>query len=223
MGSGLGLSHKDGAVNMNVYKIKLDLNYRMIFHANASNPEVRPFIYWSAETSSAEYEKWVPRRFTDGDPNDESYEGWKPLGDFLSAHGSIALRPAAMEKFGRLLSKYGVLLPLLYNDMQLHWFHCTTTIDALDPAKMIGTYFRERWGDVQRFAFQADRLKDAMVFGCPPSFVGSFVFATDTFKQIVESSGLKGLDFWLVWSDEPEGMEKLMAWEKKVGYKLPPM
>jgi hypothetical protein len=80
------------------------------------------------------------------------------------------------------------------------------------------------YAGVDRMAFRAAALRDAVLFRVPRRGAGlAGTFCTDAFKDLIEDRGLTGLDFVLTWSDEPEGIARIMAREKANNQRLSPM
>jgi hypothetical protein len=211
---------------MNVYEIHHDSDsFRRLVTADFVKSD--PLTYWPTGTD-LDLQSWDPPVYRNENPSSEGYEGERPLGDFagLDASNDIVLRAKAIRAVGDVLRKYGALLPVVYQDTGeiLQWFHCMTQIDALIEDRTIG--LRLATGQmtcIDRYAFSATPLHDAMVFRLPQRKRGGEL-CTDRFKQLIEHHRLTGLYFKLRWSDEPEGMRRIMAWGKSVGYKnLPPL
>jgi hypothetical protein len=155
----------------------------------------------------------------------EDYPGPLPMGDFsgIALCGVGATMPT-LKKLGQEFEATGEFLPVQYQGStdQIYWYHCTTVIDALDDEHIIC----DRRADgrplaIERFWFHADRLQSALVFQDPNC--GRKLFCTDVFKNQVERLGLTGLTFFRRWSDEPEGIARMVKWEQEA-YKgrMPP-
>jgi hypothetical protein len=169
--------------------------------------------------------QWEGLAVCDLTSEDESYRGPLPAGDFsgIALCGIGATMPT-FKKLGQEFEATGEFLPVQYQDStdQIYWYHCTTVIDALDDEHIIC----DRRADgrplaIERFWFHADRLQSALVFQDPNC--GRKLFCTDVFKNQVERLGLTGLTFFRRWSDEPEGIARMVKWEQEA-YKgrMPP-
>jgi hypothetical protein len=169
--------------------------------------------------------QWMGLDLRDVPTDDESYRGPLPKGDFSGiALCGIGANMPILKKLGHQFEESGEFLPMQYQGStdQIYWYHCTTVIDALDDEHIIC----DRRADgrplaIERFWFHADRLQSALVFQDPNC--GRKLFCTDVFKNQVERLGLTGLTFFRRWSDEPEGIARMVKWEQEA-YKgrMPP-
>jgi hypothetical protein len=209
---------------VNVYWCHFNHKYKSLFHADVS--ELDRAVFCPAGQSMAE--GWRPFSFRDERPEEEGYAGLLPWGDFVGLGKGIGLTAVAMQRVGDVLRACGELLPVTYEADSggrdtFHWFRCLTVIDARDDSKTIGKRYSDNpvsYVRIDRYAFFADRIGDALLFHLPQ---GTTLFCTEAFKKLIDDSGLVGLSFQLRWSDEPEGARRLMEWEKAGGLLLPPM
>jgi hypothetical protein len=169
--------------------------------------------------------QWIGLELRDVPTDDESYRGPLPKGNFsgIALCGIGATMPI-FKKLGPEFEATGEFLPVQYQGSadQLYWFHCTAVVDALDKEKLVcGRLPDGRPSIIYRYWFHADRLKHALVFHAPNR--GHELFCTDVFKNQVERLGLTGLTFFRRWSDEPEGIARMVKWEQEA-YKgrMPP-
>jgi hypothetical protein len=151
-----------------------------------------------------------------------------PQGEFWGIEAvDIGLSEIAHEKVGKIFNECGELLPMSYiydNDASpLHYFRCLKFLSAIDETATLGRRMPDgkKYVGIDRWAFVASRVRDAWVFRDP--LKPGWLLCADAFKNLIESHNLKGLYFHLVWSDEPEGRKRILAWEKSVGLNLPPM
>jgi hypothetical protein len=192
---------------MNVYEIYLDLDKfhfvsienhkdweRIRFH-----PHGQPFG-----------DSWIPAQCGYCLPDNEDYKPSAINGDFISIGHRIGLLTATVQKVGHLFTPYGELLPLdIDGDVnQIFWFHCTNVLDAIDEKKSkIRRFDDGRIMAIDDYAFHSDRIGSNEIFHIPGG--GYRPFFTESIKQKIESLGLTGLDFRLLWSDEPAGIARL--------------
>jgi hypothetical protein len=171
---------------------------------------------------------WVAQDFRHLRPDEEGYYKPKVVADFFDTNytslGHIGFRQRVLNLLGDTFGRDGELLPATYvhNDgirEQVWIFRPLRQIDAIDYEHTIGG---RRYGRVfsgaERLALVQERLVEGIFH-----LSGLSVYCTDSFKNEVEAAGLTGLYFKPVWSTKPEVRERIMAWEKRVGYKLPPM
>jgi hypothetical protein len=190
---------------MNIFRMKCDVNnFHFIYSANQKDgariifhPQGQPFR-----------ETWEPSRFMYVAPGDEDYNPKAIYGDFVwMGGGDIGLTAATAQNVGHLFKPYGELLRLNVNgDLnKIFWFHCTNIIDALDESKSTTQRFADgRIAFVDDYAFFADRISGNELFKLKDE--RGNIFCTESFKQKIESLNLTGLDFTLLWSDEPAGI-----------------
>jgi hypothetical protein len=194
-------------MTMNVYRIYLDLDK---FHFLGSDnqkewermrfqPQGQPF-----------HESWIPARYSYCSPGDEDYNPNAIYGDFIGVGHEVGLTAAILQKVGSLFAPYGELLPLNINgDLnKVFWFHCINVLDALDESKSrLQRFPNGRIAMVDEYAFFAERIGDNEIFYAQGTRQGPFF--TEPFKQKIEAQKLTGLEFILLWSDEPAGIAYL--------------
>ena len=171
---------------MNVYKVGLDYdNYAGVF-AETPNEVRQSAIQPLGQRFGS---TWSPPRYRFSKPTDEGYSGTKPQGDFIGVDLSrIGLPPRTLAAARHLFEPYGELLPLnVDGDLnRVHWFHCTTIIDALDEQRCKLERFADgvRVMGIDSYAFFAERLREAILFKVPQA--RGYLFCTDTFKRQIE-------------------------------------
>lgn len=115
----------------------------------------------------------------------------------------------AMSEVGELLRLCAETLPLLHNSETFHVINVLTCVDALDHDRV--EWFGTRRGKgalIKRLAFNAGRVPPTPLFKIPETQRTAVYAAAHThdaaleFKQAVDRSGLTGLTFKEVWSDE---------------------
>jgi hypothetical protein len=190
---------------MNVFYIKCDVNnFHFVYSTNQKDgariifhPQGQPF-----------HESWEPSRFIYIAPGDEDYNPKATYGDFVwMGGGDIGLTAATAKKVGHLFTPYGELLLLNINgDLnKVFWFHCTNIVDALDENKSkIHRFADGRIMAIDEYVFLPGRIGDNEIFYVQGTRQGPF--CTERFKQKIEAQKLTGLDFILLWSDEPAGI-----------------
>jgi hypothetical protein len=209
---------------MNLYFVDHDTeHYEWLNSVPADGNEWLNFTQFASLGESAA-SQWRPLRFRSLDPLREGYPGQLPNGDFVGlGRWFFSLGKRAMDAVGGLMSAHGELLPVEHIGRRetLHWFHCTTVIDAMDESRSVMKRFADgKVMSVQRLWVHPEKLRDAMLFHIPQN--GSFLLCTDTFKQQIEALGLTGLKFKLKWSDEPAGMKQISDWEQRALFDMPP-
>ena len=114
----------------------------------------------------------------------------------------LVLSERFTERMGDMLVKYGELLPLRGEGVNLYLYHVMNCIDALDEAASECKRFDD--GSVMRVikhALRSEVVSGNEVFTMPaPSPYD--VFVTDAFVDRVRRESLRGCDFKLVWSSD---------------------
>jgi hypothetical protein len=194
---------------MNVYRSKVDVDKsRSIYNTDPDKWFVGEIV--SRPLAKAFGLEWKIPRFAEADANDEGYNPDSLHCDFVSPDGEIGLRKKAMKCVGEVLQLYGELLPIKVEGEtdSAFWFHCTNIINALDEAKSkIQRFDDGRIMAIDDYTFFADRIGSNEVFYVRGTRQGPFF--TEPFKQKIEAQKLTGLEFILLWSDEPAGIAYL--------------
>jgi hypothetical protein len=190
---------------MNVFRIECDnTNFHFVYSASQKDgariifqPQGQPF-----------HDGWEPSRFIYTAFGDEDYNPKATHGDFVwMGGGDIGFASATAQKVGHLFAPYGELLPLnIDGDLnKIFWFHCTNVLDSLDESKSkVHRFDNGRIMAIDEYAFLANRIGENELFQIAP--FRSSIFCTENFKQKIEAQKLTGLDFILLWSDEPAGI-----------------
>ena len=112
----------------------------------------------------------------------------------------LILGSAAKGKLGPQLERYGELLPLACDHGEFWTLNVTRLIDALDEANSqllrasdTGTILM-----IQKHAFYSQEVEQPMLFKLP-QMVRGLIYVTDPFVELVEESGLKGIEFVQLW------------------------
>jgi hypothetical protein len=132
-------------------------------------------------------------------------ERGKPLAEsdvpWLGEHAPV-MRPRAVTVLRDVLAGDGELLPLECDEAELSVLNVLRVIDALDVSRSDVVRFPStgRIMTVQSHEFRAERLAGARVFKVP-ELLRTEAFVTDEVVELVESSGLKGVGFRLLWDE----------------------
>lgn len=190
---------------MNVFRVECD-NTKYHFLGSDDQKEWRRM--WLQPQGQPFHESWVPVRYSYCSPDDEDYNQNAIHSDFIwMGGGDIGFASATAQKVGHLFAPYGELLPLkIGGDLtKIFWFHCTNMINALDENKSTIRRFKDGGiMAIDEYVFFADRVGANEIFYIQNTRLGPF--CTETFKQKIEAQKLTGLDFILLWSDEPTGI-----------------
>lgn len=112
--------------------------------------------------------------------------------------GKLALRQRATELLAPALEPYAELLPLEW-DVPIWAVNVLTVVDALDEDRSTLVRFDSgRIMRVERYAFRKEVVDDLLVFKVP-QLARSAVFVSSAFVELVERSGLTGIEFRLLW------------------------
>lgn len=125
--------------------------------------------------------------------------GITTVGDFTTLGTIPVFSERAVTVLGDFLTQNGELLPLEYPEAKTAYFafNVTRIIDALDRERTVAQWFdNDRIMVAERYAFHAERLRDAKIFKIPQS---TPVFITDSFVQRLQGSGLEGFAPVEVW------------------------
>ena len=111
---------------------------------------------------------------------------------------TLILRERAVDLLGDLIAPYGELLPLECDEAVLAAFNVHRIIDALDERRSTVVRYPSsgRVMAIERHAFAPEIVGEAVIFKIPE--VGS-TYVTDEFVNRVETAGLRGLDFPMIW------------------------
>jgi hypothetical protein len=141
-----------------------------------------------------------------------------PVGDCPFVPGFYVvpvLSAKAVETLRDLLRENGELLPLICDEGTYYVFNTTTVVDALDEQRSGFTPLQEIDPDLfwdsapdemraTRFEFFSEKVADLSIFRIPFGFnyAVNYPLVTDRFVQRVQTAGLKGFEFQLLWSSE---------------------
>ena len=115
---------------------------------------------------------------------------------------AIVLKPKAIRLLGPFLLKFGELLPLICQDVELSLFNPTFVLDALDEsASILNRFDNGRIFYIKRFAFHHGAIGLVDIFKIPSLRVSPVFFSE---SAVVEwrNAGVTGLDFKQIWSSE---------------------
>ncbi len=125
-----------------------------------------------------------------------------PKGDFpsLATNVPVFSRKAATT-LADLLEGNGEMLSTTIAGEEYFLFNVTRVIDALDESKSDIVRFegKSKIMDIETHSFLAEKLEQTVIFKIP-QIPTMDVFVTDPFVERVQSAGLKGFRFPLVWT-----------------------
>jgi hypothetical protein len=115
----------------------------------------------------------------------------------------IACDDITLEKINHSIRDEVEYLPIYKPDMRLNLLNITNIIDCLNVGGSNVKYSSDGIHIIyeKKLAFYTDKLIGVNLFKIP-ELVYSHDFATDRFKNLIESAGLTGLEFQLVYDDE---------------------
>jgi hypothetical protein len=124
-----------------------------------------------------------------------------PKGDFPSLiPGVPVFSPRAVSALRDLLVGNGEILSVSIMGEECFLFNVTRVVDALDePNSVLDRFDDGRVFYIEHHSFFPHKLQGLSVFKIP-QMVGDSIFVTDVFVERVESAGLKGFWFPVVWS-----------------------
>jgi hypothetical protein len=115
-----------------------------------------------------------------------------------------------IRRCGILISLNGADLPSTYSLL-----HATRTIDALDwQASDCSRFLDGRINQLRKPVFRTELLQEEWLFRIPGYRAG--IFATQRFKELVESVGLTGFEFAQIYPQPDDATERLRFLEKRV-------
>jgi len=145
----------------------------------------------------------------------------RPMGDcsdFLDV--SDALSGTACETLRDLVEPHAEFLPLQivsphHDDLEFYALHVMNEIEALDIGRSKVSLYGERVIGIDDFVFRPEVIGKAPIFRMPHNPQRA-IYVTESFRQRVNESGLKGFTFLLHWSDDQNVMAKLEQRHAKV-------
>ncbi len=190
---------------MQVFLLRGDCDYHVL------RPEDESF--WLGRSGVASSGRWsIPRLI----PYDDDRADAGPLlpVDALplnAAADGLVMSERARRLLGPLLRSCGEFLPVYVLDESFWWFNCLRSIDALS-AGTTGEWV-EGGGErflalVHQLVFGADRVREAPPVFRVPELPAGYLFARQSFRDLVERCGLIGFQFDLVWSDSSGGVTR---------------
>lgn len=120
-------------------------------------------------------------------------------------HGAnLVLTETARDRTESLLAPWGVFLPLDCAGEVLYFFLPTAVIPALDHEASEIEYFRDskRVMAVRRYVFDPTVIGDHQMFRLPERR-RTDLFVTEGFREAWLATGVTGVGFEKVWSDDP--------------------
>ncbi len=124
-------------------------------------------------------------------------ERLKSIADFMDAKIAPVVSPGAKMLIEPLVSGQVEFLPFETPVGPYYGLH-VQYVDCLDTSRIKAKYFADgRIMRVLEYAFHWDRLENIHIFRLPELGL-SRLFVSDEFKQLVETHGLTGLEFYPV-------------------------
>jgi hypothetical protein len=133
-----------------------------------------------------------------------------PKGDYPSLHPNIPVfNQKAVTALKYLLEENGEIFPTVCGGERLFFFNVTRVIDALNESESEVIRFNNssKVLDIDRYSFYEKKLIGASIFRIPQFL--DWIYVTDIFVKRVESAGLKGFWFPLVWSSDPGDRDQI--------------
>lgn len=151
-------------------------------------------------------DRWVPFKVVRSPSTPGNLS--KPLGDRAGIdfkNDPMVLSRRALDVLLPHIGTAGQALPLAFDEADYSLFNVTNVIDALDVERSDIDYFAAggRVKYIKRYAFTSAAVGDQWIFKIPQQLSG-FAFVTERFVQLVQSAGLTGFGFDLLWSDEKQ-------------------
>jgi hypothetical protein len=127
-----------------------------------------------------------------------------PKGDFPSLiPGVPVFSLRAVTELRNLLVGNGEILPVKIVGEEYFLFNVTRVVDALDEdsSEIIRFKGTSRVLNIREYGFHTRKLSGLAIFKIP-QLVDDCIFVSDIFVERVQSAGLKGFWFPVVWSSE---------------------
>jgi hypothetical protein len=126
-----------------------------------------------------------------------------PKGDFPSLIPSVPVfSDKAVTVLRDMLERNGEILPVSIGDEDYSLYNVTRIVDALDEANSsVDRFDDDSVCYISDHSFYSRRLAGLSIFKIP-QMPDDSIFVTDIFVERVESAGLKGFWFPVVWSSE---------------------
>jgi hypothetical protein len=186
-----------GFMSLKVYKLRYGEGYEWLLPVDQQDFERLRFDGQPRGTS------WTPVKMRRLKVSDQG----RPLkpGDFYACSGGdmLVLNDHAKESVGRYLEQYGELLPLVCDGRPFWTLNVTSFIDALDEGKSKLL----RASDTGVILM----IKHLTLRAAPPVGAGLFklpqvprglIYATETFKDMLEKHKVAGLALIQVWAPD---------------------
>jgi hypothetical protein len=127
---------------------------------------------------------------------------------FWQSSGSLIVSDKALKLLENILSEFVQFLPLAHEKYTYYLGNVTNVVDCLDENNCeINRFSDGRISTIEKYAFFIDKVKDQLIFKIPQELNGDF-FVSEKFKEIIESSKLKGYQFRLAWDSEISWRDK---------------
>lgn len=115
-------------------------------------------------------------------------------------NNALIFRTSAVQALGGILGEYGELLPLKCPEAELWVYNPTRVLDALDEeASSITRFSSGKIMMIRRHVFREAVVAKNDIFKIP-NLRSSSTYLSHRFVDLWKSSGLRGLEFNLVWA-----------------------
>lgn len=116
----------------------------------------------------------------------------------------LFLTPLAVERVGPYLRERGQIIPAMCDGSEMFVFRNTKCIiDALSDETKASRFPDGSLMFVYKWMFKPDVVRGVEMFSIPNWATGGPIFVQQEFPKLWREKGLTGLDFDLVWKDEP--------------------
>jgi len=116
----------------------------------------------------------------------------------------LVFKQEALRLIGTDVGRWGELLPLECHQTDLVVFNPTQSVSALDQGRSSVVRFGDgRIVNINTHVFSADAIENIEIFKLKEMPRGS-LYLTGHIVETIESNGLEGTDFELLWSDETD-------------------
>lgn len=189
---------------MKVFRMTLDINHYQYFLTKSASESRRLSMDGIPLGNS-----WSPPAVYVERPK-------RPAGDFYNPNNSVLIAsPRTTEVLRSHFNFAGELLPLPYKDQIFTVLNVTQCVDILDPerSEFATSATPGIRGRLLRPAFHANRFPETSLFKIPDDF-GLEIYVLEgandfdmEFRETIEATGLKGLLFEEIWSDDGTSAE----------------
>jgi hypothetical protein len=191
---------------MKIFKISADFGFRSFFPYGPEDPRYDELV--EASISLGRSTSWSDRWSR---PLLHSDSESSPTGNFAHVWGlnGFALDDRAYESLHAALGDYCEFLPFLpYQGKRYCWMNVLEIVDCLDREKTKWKIGRsgKPFGTIEEYRFVPERFTNSSLFRVPKQVALLALTGTSDaqmeFKTLVERSGLTGLKFEEIWSQD---------------------